>query len=515
MPEDAWTKPGQTYEVPLPQPVKTTCVAVVLDEAYARSAAPEVTIAEVAAITKFDVDGASFDDVAKELSGPRAEEAAAILRRSGEPGLAAVVTKYDGLDAPARAFAIDVAASAGACDGAAGELLTRALADREVEVKRRALGRLERCGKSAADALAKAVRSDDETRRAAAAPLLATVAPNVALEPVADELGKGKPETRRALRAAFARAAASSSRDKLLAMVMRKDLAADARLDLLRAMGPKIVELRPEADAVLAEILRGSPSMATRYLALSPLAHLARASDATPGALTRMAEMARRDPEWPVRARAIELSAGIAALVPFVIEAVDDPAPRVREAALHAISSARLGSGVARAGRALSEDAWTFVRVSAADALGSIPSDPASQATAQSALAAALEDGNPKVRLAVIGALGKQRATSQAGKIRERLDDTKEDVDVRALAARTLGVLCVQGAADRLTKLALLARQPVDEADDRIGTAAIDALAHLHPRDIDKRLAPLREKGVRPVVKRAAERAIAEPGSCR
>jgi HEAT repeat protein len=155
------------------------------------------------------------------------------------------------------------------------------------------------------------------------------------------------------------------------------------------------------------------------------------------------------------------------------------------------------------------------VRVSAADALGSIAADPAAQNAAQVSLVTALEYANPKVRLAAIGALGKLRATAQASKIRDRLDDTKEDVDVRALAARTLGLLCVQSAADRLTKLALLARQPVDEADDRIGTAAIDALAHLHPADIEKRLAPLRDTGVRPIVKRAAERAIAEPGSCR
>ncbi len=38
--------------------------------------APEVTIAEISARTKFDIDGASLDDVAKELGhGPRADEA--------------------------------------------------------------------------------------------------------------------------------------------------------------------------------------------------------------------------------------------------------------------------------------------------------------------------------------------------------------------------------------------------------------------------------------------------------
>ena len=48
MPEDAWQKPEQAYDIPLPTPVRTTCVAVVLDEAYARgAAAPEVSIAEL------------------------------------------------------------------------------------------------------------------------------------------------------------------------------------------------------------------------------------------------------------------------------------------------------------------------------------------------------------------------------------------------------------------------------------------------------------------------------------
>jgi uncharacterized small protein (DUF1192 family) len=75
--------------------------------------------------------------------------------------------------------------------------------------------------------------------------------------------------------------------------------------------------------------------------------------------------------------------------------------------------------------------------------------------------------------------------------------------------------MCVAGAADRLTKLALLSRAPVDEADERIGTAAIDALSLLHPPDLEKRLAPLRAKDVRLPVRKAAERALAEPGACR
>lgn len=62
--------------------------------------------------------------------------------------------------------------------------------------------------------------------------------------------------------------------------------------------------------------------MATRYRLVQPLAQLARSNDATSGELTRLAELARRDPEWPVRMRAVELSAGIAPLLPTVVAAL-------------------------------------------------------------------------------------------------------------------------------------------------------------------------------------------------
>mgnify|MGYP001036396997 CR=1 FL=1 len=512
MPKDAWLEPGTSYEVPLPEPIRTTCLAVVLDEAYARgTSAPEVSLAEIAAITSFDAEGATMDAVANELSGPRAEEAAALLRRGGDEGLAAVAKRWASLDGRARAFAVDVASSAGSCDGPAMELLTQALADKDAEVRRRALGRIERCGKNATASLVEAVRSEDEARRAAAAPLLAAIAPAAAIDPIAEQLGEGQPATRRALRGALGRATGSATRDKLLDLLRRKDMALQARLDLLRALGPKLPELRPDSGAAIADILRASPDMPTRYLVAQPLAHLARSPNATSGELTRLAEMIRRDPDWPVRARAVELAAGIGALAPTIAEAVRDPEPRVREAALRAIATGKMPVGTAAAAHALANDVWTFVRVAAADALGAIPDDGSGRA----ALAKALRDQSPKVRSAAIAALGDHRATKYAREIRERLDDPKEDLEVRVLAARTLGVLCVRDATDRLTKLAQLARSPIDEADERIGIAAIDALGALHPPDLEKRLAPLRAKDVRMPIRRAAERALAEPGLCR
>lgn len=511
LPEDGWAKPGQSYEIPLPAPVKTTCVAVVLDEAYARGKeAPEVSIAEVFALTKLDLDGATLDDAAKALSGPKGEEAAALLKRAGDEGLAAAVRAYEGLDGRGRALAVDVAASTGTCVGPTGDLLVQALVDKDVEVKRRALGRVERCGKAAGEMLAKAVRGEDEARRAACAPLLATVAPALGVDAFDAVMGKGGDGARRAVRSAFARAITSTPREKLLAL-LGAERTPQGKLDLVRALGPRLADLRPESDAAIADILKSNPDMATRYLVAEPLAKLARHPNATQGELTRLAELVRRDPEWPVRARATELSAGIAPLVPAIVAAAEDKEPRVREAAVRALATSPQPSATPVLGKALAKDEWTFVRVAAAESLGAMPES----ADASGALVKALADGSAKVRWSAMSALGKQRAVAHAGVVRERLDDAKEDADVRALAAKTLGAMCVQSASDRLTKLAVNARQPTNEADDRIGIAAIEALGALHPSDIDQRLAPLRSKEVRLPVRRAAERAIAEPGGCR
>ena len=513
MPEDAWGAPEKAFEVTFPEPVKTTCLAVVLDEAYGHSGAPEVSIAEISAVSKFDADGAKLADLAHALATPRGEEAAALLRRAGNDGLTAVVAEYPKLDGRGRALAVDVASSTGTCDGPGAELLTHALADKDTEVRKRALGRIERCGKAAGPALVAAVKSEDEARRAAAAPLLAAVASSIAIEPLAEQMGKGSSDTRRAVRSAYARAATSAPRTTLLAEIAKRDMPVLARLDLLRATGQQLPQLRPESDVAIADLLRASPDMPTRYLLAQPLASLARTPDATAGELSRLAELVRRDPDPAVRAHAVEVSAGIGPLVPQLIAAAADPNPRVREAALKALGTAGMPTAIASAAQASTSkrEPWTFVRVAAIDALGTLPQDTVSTA----ALVSALEDPSPKVRMSALGALGKHKVSAEAGKIRERLEDAKEDPDVRAMAARTLGVLCVQDAADRLTKLAMNARSPVDESDDRIGMAAIEALGTLHPADLEKRLAPLRSKDARLPVQRAANRALAEKEVCR
>ncbi len=278
LPQEAWLVPGESFEVEFPHPVATSCLAVVLGTAQPHTIAhPQVGIAEVVAYSEFDVPGATLTDVAKRLSGDRRTAAAQVLERAGPAALAAVERAYDELDAPGRALAMDVAAASERCDEAA-TLLARGLCDKTGEAPRKAREKLERC-KGAAPVLAERLREDASTR-ACVAPTLAAIAPEEALEPIADVLGAlpvGEKETRAALRAAFALALQSAPAGRLATLLADRRRAATARLEIMRAAQGRLAEAPAESLAVLAELLRGAPPERLRYLAIGPLEELARA----------------------------------------------------------------------------------------------------------------------------------------------------------------------------------------------------------------------------------------------
>ncbi|HZU83267.1 MAG TPA: hypothetical protein VE987_10140, partial [Polyangiaceae bacterium] len=186
IPDDPWaTQPASpratSFEISFPQPIEASCVALVLDSAYARgSGHPEVGVAELEAYSEFDAPGATLDDVAKKLSSDRGIAAAQLLERAGDAALAAVERVFDGLDAGGRALAVDVAAAHERCEEAA-PLLVRGLCWRGGEAPRKAREKLDRC-KGAAPALARSLQHD-ASARACVAPTLATIAPLEALEP--------------------------------------------------------------------------------------------------------------------------------------------------------------------------------------------------------------------------------------------------------------------------------------------------------------------------------------------
>ncbi len=510
LPEDAWQHPNVAYDVPLPDPVKTSCVALVLDDAYGRgNAHPEVTVAELYAYSEWDVPAANLATVASGLKGggPRAEAAAGVLKRAGDPGVVAAAAAYGSLDAAGRALAVDVAASAQTCVASAGAL-TRALADPDEVVREKARAKLEQphCGHEAVPTLIAALGAPETRSRAAA--LLASIAPSQALTPIASVLGQGSAKERGALRSAFAHAAAFAPAPEL-ALLLAQERAPDARIELLRAAQERLAVVKEAADSAIEPLLSGDPSFRTRYLLAAPVAALAKAGDAKDEA--RLVDLLTRDKDAAVRAHAAELAGASRATQAALGGAAGDADPRVREAALRTVASSGVASAQGAAASARARDPWSVVRTTAAAALAALPaSEPSDRALGRS-----VDDPSPAVRSASIVALAAHKAVAFASPIRARLLDASEDPDVRVAAAHALGALCDARAVDKLAEYAVLGASSPDPNEVAVGLAATDALGELHPGDLEKRLQKIRGKGNRPDAQRAAAAAIATRGTCR
>ena len=219
-------------------------------------------------------------------------------------------------------------------------------------------------------------------------------------------------------------------------------------------------------------------------------------------------------PDWPVRARAAELASGLPDAGGVLAGAARDPEPRVREAALGALAAAPSASADAvRAGAdALEHEGWWFVKTQAVALLANAPAS----RDVDDALGGALHDPSVNVRGGAIVALARRRAVPWRATIRERLDDTGEDPEIRAAAARALGALCDADSADRLSELVRALGSPATDVDaQQLGFAALVGLAALHPPDLQSRVASLLAPGAPAYARAAAQRALAARGMCK
>ncbi|WP_437782252.1 HEAT repeat domain-containing protein [Sorangium sp. So ce1097] len=553
LPEDAWLKEPAGYEVKLPQEIRASCVAVVLDEPFAprgaqagaggrgSPSAPEVrvTIAEVTARTAFDGQGPAALVGALAGGGERARAAAALLARGGPEAALAAIAGYDRLDPAGRQLAagvIDAAPCAvqvpfftarlasGAADAArlkpdaarrGGRRAASAEPDPELHHAR---DRIRRCGRAAAPALAELVKGGAAAARVAAARELALVAPAEAVPALLDALAGARGATRRELRSALATAARSERAAAVVEEEVRLErLRArpeDAQLDLLRALGPSLGRVRGGGAAFQALASAAGAPFARRYLLQAPAAALARAGE--PQAQAYLRASLRKDADAHVRLRAAEVAAEVPALAPDLLAAVSDPDVRVREAAIVALSRAasagtRLPAGAAEALAArLASDPWTFIRGGAALAIGAMPATPAGDR----ALVGALTDASPEVRRSALDGLGAHRATAHIEAVRDRAEDKEEDVEVRARAILALGAMCDAGSVDLWTRLALRAKAPVGERDQRLGSAALAALGAVHPADLPARLKPLLDKDTPHGLRETARAALSATPQC-
>ncbi|WP_437336542.1 HEAT repeat domain-containing protein [Sorangium sp. So ce394] len=555
LPEDAWLKEPAGYEVKLPEEIRASCLAVVLDEAYAprgagdrgAPSAPEVrvTIAEITARTAFDGQGSGALVAALAGGGERSRAAAALLARSGPEAVDAAIAGYDKLDAAGKQLArgvIDTApcavqipfftarlasGAAAAASGAAAARSTSAAPGRAPRAEapepdpelHHARDRIRRCGRAAAPALAEIVKGGAATAKVAAARELALVAPAEAIPALLDALAGARGATRRDLRAALALAA----RSERAAPVVEEEVQLDrlrarpegAQLDLLRALGPALGRVKGGGAAFQALASAAPAPFERRYLLQAPAAALARAGEAPAEAYLRAS--LRKDADPHVRLRAAEVAAEVPALAPDLLAAASDADVRVREAAIVALSraasaGAKLPAGAAEALAArLASDPWTFIRGGAALAIGAMPATPAGDR----ALVGALADPSPEVRRHALDGLGAHRATAHIEAVRDRAEDKEEDVEVRARAILALGAMCDASSVDLWTRIALRAKAPIGERDQRLGSAALAALGAVHPADLPARLKPLLDKDTPHGLRETARAALAAAPQCR
>jgi hypothetical protein len=506
--EDAWGHPGEAYEVVLPKPLQSSCISLVLDDAYVRGRAhPDVSLAEVVAYSAFDHEGATLPEVSAALRGddPRAPSAAALLERGGAPGLAAIVAAYSSLDAAGRALAVNVAASSPSCEAASGVLVS-AVSDPDELVREKALAKLEqpKCGAEALPALTAALATPGRIR---VAPLVALLGRQRSLGALLARLGEGTSEERHAMRGAVAFAAKNADvadvRQGLDATAKRGP---DAALDVLRALQGRLGDVEDVALVRTRELLAAHPPFATRYLLVNVLGALAALHDGPARAL--YGEVLLHDPSPAVRALAAEGAAAQPDAVLLV--AVRDEAPRVREAALRSAAGAHRTLPPGALEPLLEADPWTFVRVAAASLLSGMPAG----ADADRLLAHAAGQLAVRVREQALRGLGAHRAAAYANVVREHLSDVHEDGTVRLAAARAAGELCDAASVDLLARLAITGGSSTDALEVALGLAATDALGALHPKGLASRLAPLSAKSARPDARVAAARAVAAKAEC-
>ncbi|MBI5537256.1 MAG: HEAT repeat domain-containing protein [Deltaproteobacteria bacterium] len=511
MPEDGWATAGARYTIRPPAPLQTSCVALVLDDAFPSKDPKKVavTVSELTAYSEFDgqTDLAGLVG-ALAGGGPRAQSAAALLMRGGEASHKAVVDGFDKLDDSGKLLAMGIIDGA-ACSASSRFFAPRLAAGNKHE-REHARDRIRRCGRASAPALMDAMASGTAEQRWAAVDELAAIDPSAAIEHLGPMLATADTKTRASIRALLARATGQPrSMSALGKLLDDPSLPSVVSVDLLRSAGAHLDAVKLPAGAAFARLSRGQLDTRMRYLLCEPAARIASQGD-TRG-VGFLIERLGQDPEPMIRARAAEVSHGIAAMQPYLITALEDDNMRVRDAATAALAESDAASIYLV--RRLMIDPWPQVRGRAAESLART----GKSADADRELTASLtREEYPRVRARIAAALGARGVLSAAPALQARVDDPEEELNVRIKSVFALGRVCDRSAIDLLTVLARRAADPyARESANEMGIAAIAALGRLHPADLAARLGPVAEGQRTPRhVRGAARAALKETDIC-
>lgn len=497
--EDAWQAPGAWYTVRLPEPLAGDCVALVLEQAYTEAPETQVTLAELRGVSELQL--LEPGELVGRLSTPGdvGAEAVPALMQAGTAGVEAVVGAFAALDAVGRGRALDILEGA-PCESAASAYVDL-LDDEDERHRRRAEQRLRTCAGAAREELRRGFEASSGAAAIRLANGVASIDPALAVELLGPRLAVAAVEHRAGYRDALSRASrhadAAPGLRRLLAL---NGLGVAAELELLRALGDRVLSFQPEASLAFGRAAAASRSFEQRFLLLGPAARLAGAD----AGATAFVKRALSDPDPYLRATAARLAPDVPALYAPLVSATRDEGVRVREASALRLGELSVQASAPALVERLREDPWPLVRAAAARSLVTAP--PA--VAVDKALAAALRDESPRVRSLSLRALGQRGARSELPAIEERFRDRDEEPEVRGAAARALGELCDMSVLEELTEAALrLLLDRPSPAVISLGNAALGALGRLDPPDLERRLAPLVAAKGRPEIEFLVNRA--------
>lgn len=474
LPEEA--VPGASYSVRFPEAVKTSCLALVLDEGSRDGKGVAVTVAEVAAGTRWDDGKIDLDGLVGALAGggEDARATAAILAGAGEKVLAAIEKGYPSLDDAGRVLALTVLDQL-PCEDTAGTY-ARALSSKYEAESAHAAARLARCGRRAAKPLLAIVADPKDPARFRAAEELSVLAPDLLLPLLARRGGEESPAVRKALRSALVRAARAERAEAVVAALLDDATLLPGRtLELLRATAPLLgkPELAAAAEGALQRVAPLDAPFDVRFLALGPAAILA--ASGSEKSLARLSA-ALAEPDLRLRVEAVRALGSLPSQRQVVLGLVRDPEPRVRQALASALRV--LDDKPARdALLSLLADEWTFVRSAAFESLARVSADPAVDAALVAALS---KERVPAAQARLVDAVGQRRLFAAGPPLLVLSGGDRTTLDVRVRATVALGRVCHTPAVESLVVVANRGLAPFAERDDAtLGHAALAALARL------------------------------------
>lgn len=475
VPDDPSGYPGQPVWIQLPEPIRASCLSIVLGEVFGGRRAPSSTaIAELGVFTDLDFEGGPERLLAALREGTADVEV--VLRALGGRALPLLNDQWSDLDTSSRRRV--VRALVDLEDPAAASILADAALGTDPRAAEAAREGIITLGDEGLDALVEGLASDSEARRARAATMIGAIGTTAATERLVQHALNGPPEADlpqigRALRQSI-RSAGGPARAAVFEGLENAN--GHASQILLGAIAPVAPEEREQYANAVAELWSQVDTFEDRYRVLS----LASGAGPQTALLRLVSEVLTSDEDRYLRAHAAEVlgrmgegSDTAQAVIRSLVSGASDQWTGVRLVVAHALG--RIDPTRSRATLStLMSDSWPVVRAAALRALarGGI------EGGALGPLTSALSDQSHLVQVMAARLLGGLGSSQGLAPLHTLAQNNDQNIEARRAAARAMGQLCSSQAQTALLELlgrGLEDRRTEDQA--RVAAEAAGALA--------------------------------------